>query len=319
MKPLGSPQKPTLESLLRVKRAERPDPEFWQHFERELRRKQLAATIEPKPWWLGVSILARKCAPVGLPVGAAAAAVLAAISAPSLISGFRVPADNASQVAQVVPSTVRQVTESTGSTEPVEAKPLLVAADNVGTDSLRAIAPVAADSAPDHLVAAAEVSLPENVSSESASGNKPAASVIDAVATLVGMPSALDQVDEDSVAYDSPSQRHIMDNLSAARELDPYVGVMLGLDYTLGDLARLEVSSQATKAAREARAQHDEASEISPRSARLLAMADRAAEQESAVVSANIAREQSGRLNDDVLYASALRRGVVGDRFSISF
>ena len=39
--------KPTLEELLRVKRAERPDQVFWEEFDRGLRRKQLAAMVEP--------------------------------------------------------------------------------------------------------------------------------------------------------------------------------------------------------------------------------------------------------------------------------
>ena len=45
-------QKPvTLEDLLRLKRAERPSPEFWPQFERELRAKQLAALVVKRPWW----------------------------------------------------------------------------------------------------------------------------------------------------------------------------------------------------------------------------------------------------------------------------
>jgi hypothetical protein len=45
----------TLEDLLRLKRAERPSPEFWSHFEVELRQKQLAALIERRPWWQSLS------------------------------------------------------------------------------------------------------------------------------------------------------------------------------------------------------------------------------------------------------------------------
>jgi hypothetical protein len=41
----------TLESLLRLKRAETPSGEFWMQFERELRAKQLAAIVEKRPWW----------------------------------------------------------------------------------------------------------------------------------------------------------------------------------------------------------------------------------------------------------------------------
>src|SRR3954468_12273526 len=41
----------TVEDLLRLKRAERPAPEFWNNFERELRQKQLTALLERRPWW----------------------------------------------------------------------------------------------------------------------------------------------------------------------------------------------------------------------------------------------------------------------------
>jgi len=71
--------KPTLEDLIRLKRAERPDAAFWHDFERGMRKKQLAAIIEPKPWWLGLSILSSKFGPLGIPVSAGAAAMLALV------------------------------------------------------------------------------------------------------------------------------------------------------------------------------------------------------------------------------------------------
>jgi len=44
-------QKVSLEDLLRLKRAERPESAFWDRFEQELRTKQLAAIVEKRPWW----------------------------------------------------------------------------------------------------------------------------------------------------------------------------------------------------------------------------------------------------------------------------
>ena len=41
----------TIEDLLHLKRTERPPAEFWTHFERDLRAKQLAALVEKRPWW----------------------------------------------------------------------------------------------------------------------------------------------------------------------------------------------------------------------------------------------------------------------------
>jgi len=62
--------KVTLENLLHLKRSERPTPEFWSHFERELRQKQLTALVEKHRWWHGLSLnLTRR---VYVPAGAAA-------------------------------------------------------------------------------------------------------------------------------------------------------------------------------------------------------------------------------------------------------
>ena len=72
--------KVSLEELLRLKRAERPAPEFWARFEQDLRTKQLAAIVEKRPWWVSLRLpqagrtLARW--QVQLPLGAAAALVV---------------------------------------------------------------------------------------------------------------------------------------------------------------------------------------------------------------------------------------------------
>ncbi len=65
-------QKPnvSLEDLLRLKRAERPNPEFWTNFERELRQKQLTALVQKRRWWHELPMaLSRR---VYVPAGAAA-------------------------------------------------------------------------------------------------------------------------------------------------------------------------------------------------------------------------------------------------------
>ena len=69
---LPSEQRPkiTVEDLIRLKRAERPAPEFWVNFERELRQKQLTALLEKRPWWQELpQFFARRAY---LPVGATA-------------------------------------------------------------------------------------------------------------------------------------------------------------------------------------------------------------------------------------------------------
>ncbi|HTO03416.1 MAG TPA: hypothetical protein VL069_06930, partial [Opitutus sp.] len=62
----------TLEDLLRLKRAEQPPAEFWNDFDRELRAKQLAAIIEPRPWWSPLIRVGSRLTHLQLPIGAAA-------------------------------------------------------------------------------------------------------------------------------------------------------------------------------------------------------------------------------------------------------
>jgi hypothetical protein len=75
-------RKVTLEELIRLKRAERPAPEFWARFEQDLRAKQLAAIVEPRPWWITLRLphLARTLARYQFPVGAAAALALSFVA-----------------------------------------------------------------------------------------------------------------------------------------------------------------------------------------------------------------------------------------------
>jgi hypothetical protein len=77
------PQRPqnskiTVEDLLRLKRAERPDAEFWSKFEVELRQKQLAALVERRPWWQSIPLLLNRR--VYLPVGATAVLAFTVVS-----------------------------------------------------------------------------------------------------------------------------------------------------------------------------------------------------------------------------------------------
>lgn len=62
--------KVTLEDLLRLKRAEKPGPEFWVNFEQELRQKQLTALVQKRRWWHEVPVLLNRR--LYLPAGAAA-------------------------------------------------------------------------------------------------------------------------------------------------------------------------------------------------------------------------------------------------------
>ncbi len=83
MIPDRSPEKVTIEDLLRIKRAERPPAEFWTRFEQDLRAKQLAAIVEKRPWWcyLRIPQVTRVVSRYQVPVGAAAILALSFIVA----------------------------------------------------------------------------------------------------------------------------------------------------------------------------------------------------------------------------------------------
>ncbi len=60
----------SIEDLLRLKSTERPSAEFWSHFERELRQKQLTALVQKRRWWHDLPVLLSRR--VYVPAGAAA-------------------------------------------------------------------------------------------------------------------------------------------------------------------------------------------------------------------------------------------------------
>lgn len=109
----------SLEDLLRLKRAERPSPEFWVSFERELRQKQLTALVEKRRWWHGWSGAFGRRAYLYLPAGATAVMAFAFVA-----GRFHGPVgvaqteETASQVAvadatiETLPATIVASTES---------------------------------------------------------------------------------------------------------------------------------------------------------------------------------------------------------------
>jgi hypothetical protein len=77
--PHSDPRSPvTLEQLIQLKRAERPDADFWARFDAELRQKQLAALVQRRAWWQELpQLLARRAY---LPIGAAAVLTFTLVS-----------------------------------------------------------------------------------------------------------------------------------------------------------------------------------------------------------------------------------------------
>lgn len=106
--------KVTVEDLLRVKRAERPSPDFWVRFEQELRAKQLAAIVEKRPWWHAWSRGLIRGSRWYLPAGATAALALSlfavreyshsAAPASTTVAAVATPMMPAPDAVQVMPA-----------------------------------------------------------------------------------------------------------------------------------------------------------------------------------------------------------------------
>ncbi len=282
--------KPTLEELLRVKRAERPDQVFWEEFDRGLRRKQLAAMVEPKPWWLGMTIWARRAAPLGLPASAAAAALLAIMVVRTQPS-FSPSALSSDASRPAVGIAHAEKTTQLGA-------PSLAVSTSAGISSLAARANAAPASS---VVADAPNSDPALASAEHPASSPAAAletsavPVVDALLELGAAPSS-----------PTPSEQTIAENLAAVHAETP-------------DLiaASLPLSSEDG----EATAGHALKMEVrNPRHARvLLAMADNPSAENPGGLST--LRDRFARTLDreDSLSGGASRLGVGGDRFSVSF
>jgi len=134
----------TLEELIRVKRAERPPPEFWAQFDREMRTKQLAAIVEPKPWWAPFIRVGARVSHHQVPIGAAAVLLLSFVSIreyrtaefrPVIVPEVNRSAGEAESVAEAV-TTVQSAVQtnlSPGSAASVKTEPVSTPAQPVAT------------------------------------------------------------------------------------------------------------------------------------------------------------------------------------------
>jgi hypothetical protein len=78
MPPSNKKPSVSVEDLLRLKAAEKPSAEFWSHFERELRQKQLTALVQKRRWWHDLPVLLSRR--VYMPAGAAAIVAFAMVT-----------------------------------------------------------------------------------------------------------------------------------------------------------------------------------------------------------------------------------------------
>jgi hypothetical protein len=179
----------TLEDLLRIKRAEQPPEKFWDEFNRELRAKQLAAIVEPRPWWAPFIRLGSRVSKYQLPVGAAAVLVVSFIT----IQDYHSP----------------------------NIRPTTFASEVISAPMERS---VAVESQPSEAVALSQEST-SNVMAESTIGRdnldpSSAQPVVESVA--VHVPSRYEPGSVMSVPSEpTPSARYIAANLAALQASDP--------------------------------------------------------------------------------------------------
>lgn len=134
--------KVTVEDLLRLKRAERPAAEFWAHFERELRQKQLTALLEKRPWWRDLpQILGRRAY---LPLGAAAILAFTLV-----LAKYYAPVQLAQMAVSPANSPVNPDSGVVASTAPVSS-PLVNRSESAPVETaLAAVEPAAPESSPE--------------------------------------------------------------------------------------------------------------------------------------------------------------------------
>lgn len=149
-----------LEDLLALKRAERPSPEFWADFDRQLREKQLAALVGKRPWWQEVSFagLFAGLRRYHLPLGATAVAAITLVS-------FRLGQSEIAVVAEVAtPVPAARAAMAVASEEAAPEVPASGSFESVSVVTNSTMAAVAPEAPADVAVASASESAAFGVS-----------------------------------------------------------------------------------------------------------------------------------------------------------
>ncbi len=105
----------TLDDLFALKKAERPDDDFWHDFQREFHERQRAEAVEPKKWWFVMPRVFAQLSRYQMPIGATAVLAVTFLS-------FRDYREPGFEVAYSSPTVEQALVESPGvtaATEPV--------------------------------------------------------------------------------------------------------------------------------------------------------------------------------------------------------
>jgi hypothetical protein len=271
----------TLEELVRVKRAERPPPEFWDQFEREMRVKQLAAIVEPKPWWAPFIRVGARVSRHQVPIGAAAILLLSFVS----IREYRTAEFRPVFVPEVShPVTeIENIAESSASAERQDAEAIATSVTSISTT-------------PRSEVAAAPLTTSNPVS----------VNVATQVGTVAHVVPLMDRAP--AAVEPTPSARYIAANLAAVRATDPSI---------VNDVFAASVRVKGLREpVRDPLTQINTNGES--RRSRFLTTALPAIAN-SSDVSVGTSDRVARRLTEDRLYDSISRVGVRGDRVAIKF
>jgi hypothetical protein len=143
--------RPTLEELLRFKRAERPAPEFWAEFDRGLRQKQLAALVKRPQGWARVRPTFARSLKWIAPATAAIAVALVVVQMPLSTASRNTPVNVAS--LPVRPTQAAAMPVAVASAQPVVsvsqiAAPVATEAPIVARAEPAEVAPLVVAAAP---------------------------------------------------------------------------------------------------------------------------------------------------------------------------
>jgi hypothetical protein len=301
-RPPSLQSKVMLEDLLRLKRAERPKPEFWVDFERQMRAKQLAAIVRRDPWWRSWRNVLSSSARLHLPLGATAMLALAFVT----VREYRHGAPAHTKLAPVDSASVASVARAQA---PRIADSLVTTAAEVASDDTEAAQVSPGSSAVSAPVLVNRVAEGESVAVEAARpSSSVASSESESSPEMIGF-SAGPNASPRSALRDSSGV--MVANLSGAEsdhsELLPVFARTHSFDSSLQDKsASVEPLSQVS-------------TPRDTRRARLLASAV-PTDLHSPEHSAARSRERiTSQLNEQSLYDSITRLGVAGNRLSIKF
>ncbi|MFA6288692.1 MAG: hypothetical protein WC661_15015 [Opitutaceae bacterium] len=294
MIPDRSPNKVTIEDLLRLKRAERPSAEFWTRFEQDLRAKQLAAIVEKRPWWHALHLpqAARVISRFQVPVGSAAIFVLSFVVA----NQYRTATPSELTAPEVSVPAAQVAMNSVEAPKAKAFATVVVAARSQETPAMTSVAKPVTSGVPVRTVIAVDANALSSRSTE-----------------LTAMiPWGVGQAEQSLASarlLDTGMQDEPMSNLS--------VTSLLGNPNTAGN--QIQASRPQATDAKVAVAQVSSPREV--RRAKILAglvVADNAegSDYARAIHSRDVAAND---LNDAQLYDSVRRLGVGGDRFTLKF